>query len=89
MYGHTAPGALSEYAVRPAQMLHKLPETVSPLEGALVNQGSLTVHALRCAMGDDVYNLVFANGGVSMSAALDADGRMVGGILQPVGTPGR
>ena len=47
LYGHTAPGALAEYAVRPAQMLHKLPETVSPLEGALVNQGSLTVHALR------------------------------------------
>jgi L-iditol 2-dehydrogenase len=47
LYGHTAPGALAEYAVRPAQMLHKLPESVSPLEGALVNQGSLTVHALR------------------------------------------
>ena len=45
LYGHTAPGALSEYAVRPAQMLHKLPDSVSPLEGALVNQGSLTVHA--------------------------------------------
>jgi L-iditol 2-dehydrogenase len=28
-------------------MLHKLPDSVSPLEGALVNQGSLTVHALR------------------------------------------
>jgi DNA-binding CsgD family transcriptional regulator len=40
-------------------------------------------------MGDDVYNLVFANGGVMMSAKLDADGRMVGGILQPVGPPGR
>ena len=47
LYGHTAPGALAEFAVRPAQMLHKLPESVSPLEGALVNQGSLTVHALR------------------------------------------
>jgi L-iditol 2-dehydrogenase len=47
LYGHTAPGALSEYAVRPAQILHKLPDSVSPLEGALVNQGSLTVHALR------------------------------------------
>ena len=47
LYGHTAPGALAEYAVRPAQMLHKLPDSVSPLEGALVNQGSLTVHALR------------------------------------------
>jgi len=47
LYGHTAPGALAEFAVRPAQMLHKLPDSVSPLEGALVNQGSLTVHALR------------------------------------------
>ena len=47
LYGHTAPGALAEYAVRPAQMLHKLPDSVSPLEGALVNQGAMTVHALR------------------------------------------
>lgn len=47
LYGHTAPGALAEYAVRPAVMLHRLPDSVSPLEGALVNQGSLTVHALR------------------------------------------
>lgn len=46
LYGHTAPGALAEYAVRPAPMLHRLPDDVSPLEGALVNQGSLTVHAL-------------------------------------------
>jgi L-iditol 2-dehydrogenase len=28
-------------------MLHKLPDSISHLEGALVNQGSLTVHALR------------------------------------------
>jgi DNA-binding CsgD family transcriptional regulator len=41
----------------------------------------------RGAMGDDVYNLVFANGAVTMSAALDADGRMAGGILQPVAPP--
>ena len=37
----------------------------------------------RGARSDDVYDLVFANGGVTMSAALDADGRMVGGILRP------
>lgn len=37
------------------------------------------------ARGDDAYNLVFANGEVIMSAALDAEGRMAGGILQPVG----
>ena len=39
----------------------------------------------RGARGDDAYNLVFVNGEVIMSAALDAEGRMAGGILQPVG----
>jgi hypothetical protein len=43
----------------------------------------------RGARGDDAYNLVFANGEVMMSAALDAEGRMAGGLLQPVGPPGR
>ena len=43
----------------------------------------------RGARGDDVYNLVFANGRVIMSAALDAEGRMMGGILEPVGMKGK
>lgn len=44
----------------------------------------------RGMMGDDAYNLVFANGEVLMSAALDGEGRMVGGVLQPGGKfPGR
>ena len=43
----------------------------------------------RGANGDDVYNLMFAHGGATMSAVLDADGRMTGGILQPVGAPAR
>lgn len=47
LYGHTAPGALAEFAVRPATVLHHLPEGISALQGALVNQGALTVHALR------------------------------------------
>ncbi|MEO7691550.1 MAG: hypothetical protein ABIS51_19865 [Sphingomonas sp.] len=38
---------------------------------------------------DDAYNLVFAKGEVIMSARLDAEGRMAGGILQPRETPGR
>jgi len=42
----------------------------------------------RGARSDDVYDLVFANGGVTMSAALDADGRMADSILRPLGTPG-
>jgi DNA-binding CsgD family transcriptional regulator len=43
----------------------------------------------RGAMGDDIYNLAFANGEVMMSAALDADGRMAGGFLRPGGPAGR
>ena len=43
----------------------------------------------RGAMGDDIYSLVFAKGSVIMSAALDAEGRMAGGILQPGGAPER
>lgn len=43
----------------------------------------------RGAMGDDVYDLVFANGGVTMSAALTADGKMNGGILKPLESPRR
>ncbi|HEU0134837.1 MAG TPA: helix-turn-helix transcriptional regulator [Allosphingosinicella sp.] len=43
----------------------------------------------RGSMSDDVYDLAFANGAVVMSAALDSDGRMVGGILQPVEPPRR
>jgi hypothetical protein len=38
-------------------------------------------------MGDDVYNLVFANGAVTMSAKLDAQGRMAGGFFQQAAPP--
>lgn len=47
LYGHTAPGALAEYAVRPAVALHKVPAQVSNVAAALVNQGALCVHAAR------------------------------------------
>ena len=40
-------------------------------------------------MGDTVYDLMFANSRVTMSAALDAGGKMVGGILKPGGPPPR
>jgi L-iditol 2-dehydrogenase len=49
LYGHTAPGALAEYAVRPAVALHPVPANVSDVAAALVNQGALTVHAARRA----------------------------------------
>src|SRR5690606_27540853 len=39
----------------------------------------------RRPMGDDAYNLVFANGQLIMSAGLAPQGRMAGGIIQPVG----
>ena len=49
LYGHTAPGALAEFAARPAVAVHKIPDSVSDLAGALVNQAALTVHAGRRA----------------------------------------
>jgi DNA-binding CsgD family transcriptional regulator len=54
-----------------------------PMFSAMGELKSVTFRG-RGAMGDDVYDLVFANGAVTMSAALDRDGKMVGGILRPV-----
>ena len=63
LYGHTAPGALAEYAVRPAVALHKVPGNVSDLAAALVNQGALTVHATRRArLGPGASVAVFGPG---------------------------
>ena len=64
-----------------------LPRT-QPLFSSMGELRSVTFSG-RGERGDDVYELVFANGAVIMSAALDSDGRMVGGILRPVETPGR
>lgn len=47
LYGHSAQGAFADYAVRPAALLHKLPDTVSFEEGTIVNQGALGLHAIR------------------------------------------
>ena len=65
---------------RDLPMTHRLFSSLGDLRSA--------TYLGRGARGDDVYNLVFANGRVIMSAALDADGRMMGGILEPVGTKG-
>ncbi len=63
LYGHTAPGALAEYAVRPAVALHKVPPHVSDVAAALVNQGALTVHAARRArLGAGASAAVFGPG---------------------------
>ena len=64
-----------------------LPRT-QPLFASMGELRSMTFRG-RGERGDDVYNLAFANGAVMMSAALDTEGRMVGGILRPVGTPRR
>lgn len=47
LYGHTAPGALAEFAARPEVTLHKIADSIGPIAGALVNQAALTVHAMR------------------------------------------
>ncbi len=63
LYGHTAPGALAQYAVRPAVALHKVPPEVSDVAAALVNQGALTVHAARRArLGPGASVAVFGPG---------------------------
>jgi DNA-binding CsgD family transcriptional regulator len=56
--------------------------------GSLGKLESVTFRG-RGVAGDDVYDLVFANGEVMMSARLDAGGRMQGGLLQPLRLPGR
>jgi L-iditol 2-dehydrogenase len=77
LYGHTAPGALAEYAVRPAICLHKVPAGVSDVAAALVNQGALTVHAARRArLGPGASVAVFGPGllGLLMSQVARAAG---------------
>ena len=64
-----------------------LPRT-HPLFSSMGELKSVTFRG-RGPRGDDVYDLVFAKGGVRMSVALDADGKMTGGMLQPVTPPGR
>ena len=64
-----------------------LPMT-QPMFASLGELKSVTFRE-RGPRGDDGYTLVFANGEVIMSAALDAEGRMTGGNLQPVRLPGR
>ncbi|HEX9946258.1 MAG TPA: helix-turn-helix transcriptional regulator, partial [Allosphingosinicella sp.] len=78
-YGKLSP-RFAEIVRRDLPMTHRLFSAMGELKSVTFRE--------RGPMSDDVYHLVFANGGVIMSAALDADGRMVGGILQPVGTPG-
>lgn len=76
-------------------------DRLSPQFAELVRRDLPTTHRLvssmgelksmtfrgRGPMGDDVYNLVFAKGELTMSAGLDAEGRMAGGILQQAAAP--
>ncbi|MEG3148136.1 hypothetical protein U1839_26095 [Sphingomonas sp. RT2P30] len=63
-----------------------LPRT-HPMFSSMGELKSVTFRG-RGPRGDDVYDLMFAKGGMRMSVALDADGRMTGGMLQPVAEPG-
>jgi DNA-binding CsgD family transcriptional regulator len=64
-----------------------LPRT-HPMFSSMGELKSVTFRG-RGPRGDDVYDLVFAKGRVRMSVALDADGKMTGGMLQPVAQPGQ
>ena len=70
-----------------AEVVRRDLPTTHPMFSSMGELKSMTFRG-RGPMGDDVYDLVFAKGGVRMSVALDADGRMTGGMLQPVAQPG-
>ena len=74
LYGHTAPGALAQYAARPAVALHKVPAHVTSLAAALVNQGALTVHAARRArLGPGASAAVYGPGLLGLAGGAVAD----------------
>ena len=75
-YGKLSP-QFAEIVRRDLPMTHPMFRSMGELK-------SVTFRG-RGSMGDDVYNLVFAKGSVTMSAVLDAEGRMAGGILAPPG----
>ena len=79
-YDKLSPG-FAEVVRRDLPMTHPMFRSLGELKSMTLRE--------RGPTGGDVYNLVFANGEVIMSAALDAEGRMRGGILQPVGAPRR
>ena len=79
-YGHLAPD-FAEIVRRDLPMTRELFSSMGELRTATFRG--------RGPSGDDVYHLGFANGAVIMSARLDAEGRMAGGILRPVDPPGR
>ncbi len=79
-YGKLSP-QFAEIVRRDLPMTHRMFSALGELKSVTFLR--------RGERGDDAYNLVFANGEVMMSAALDAEGRMAGGILRPVDPPGR
>jgi len=68
-----------------AQVVRRDLPVTHPLFSSMGELKSVTFLG-RGDIGDDFYNLVFAKGGVIMSANLDAAGRMTGGILRPMGS---
>ena len=57
VYGHNAPGAFAEYITRPEVLVHPIPDHVSFVEGALVNQAATAAHGVRrarVALGETV-----------------------------------
>lgn len=67
-----------------AEVVRKDLPMTHPMFKSLGELKSVTFRG-RGMLGDDGYDLVFANGKVLMSVALDAEGRMAGGILRPGG----
>lgn len=79
-YGTLSPG-FAEIVRRDLPMTHRWFSSLGELK-------SVTFRG-RGVSGDDIYDLLFVNGEVMMSAKLDTEGRMMGGLLQPVKLPER
>jgi DNA-binding CsgD family transcriptional regulator len=75
-YGKLSP-RFAEVVRGDLPMTHPMFKTLGELKSITYRGHGMT--------GDDAYNLVFANGEVFMSVALDTEGRMAGGILRPGG----
>jgi DNA-binding CsgD family transcriptional regulator len=74
----------STLAPRFAEVVGRDLPMTHPMFSSMGELKSITFRG-RGPIGDDVYDLKFAKGEVVMSAKLDADGRMSGGILAPPG----
>jgi hypothetical protein len=65
-------------------------QQLAQIQGLFGPMGELKSVTFRepAMMGGDAYNVVFANGALTMGVVLDPDGKIAGGIIQPAAAAG-